>query len=590
MQRLKIMVCFVLLLSLFPTNFTKASTINTNLDLIVYQNTTNDIGYVTYKDGMVYFPIDSNSTKAIRHAKYKDYKFEQFEDSQVTKAAGKVTGFAAKCPGYYITRTYSDTEARSQIGYIKYYVPADAFGSTDISHCSQVTAPPNNATPPEQTIHPTYPNATASDPPESESVTPAKINPSFLMPPAPKPAPVVPQPTPAPPVAADICGNNNPVSTTKFNGMYPVGMIQEGNNKINFYIPCEAKNDNVLMYVQLTGPNHQSWACGEDYAAISAAADFAQEAALVNQYGTLKGTETTRTYYKSQNLPIYTPTASSGITTKEVTRNSTETNCAVVYDSNEVTQDAAGNKRYVCETGQTLVGNQCQGEQGEFETNVINCSWNEICVAEFTPRFIDYPTTEPTEPTEPELPACYCEELAEWGGYEMGFTCCIFECPGLHEIIGDFKNFLAFDLVGTATAPPTPTMPAPEKPNLNNALKNVDEKTPPPITTTEDPELGISSFTADDVREAAPEIQFREDPTGGFNIVNPVEALDENLKNPPTTEMTVEQHPNLTGGSGNVSDPIKAPSSYDSKAQQPSYSDETGTPKLNSKISIPKIE
>lgn len=611
MKRFKIVISFVLLLSILPLNFAQAA-INTNLDIKVYQSTVTNLDYVTTRDGTVYFPFNSNSVKFIRHAKYKDYKFEQFEDSKATKASGSVTAFAAKCPGYYITRTYSDSQGKTQTGYIKYYIPKSVFTSNgiDISQCSQVTEPPTSAAPPAQTIHPTYPNPTATAPPVSENTTPAKVNPSFVMPPAPTPAQVVPEPTPAPPVAADICGNNNPVSTTKFNGMYPVGMIKESDGTVtNFYIPCD-KSDNVLMYVQSTGTYHDAWACGTDYASISAASEFATLSSLVNQYGTLKGNssgvEGVNVYYKSQNLPIYTPSASNGITTDEVKRTTGETICAVVYDSNEVTEDAAGNERFTCEAGQILVNNnQCQSEYEELETNIQSCGFLDTCISEFTPRFIDYedptsgstnpetpidPDNPPEEPEEPELPACFCEELAQWGGYEMGFTCCIFECPGLDAIISDFKNFLAFDLVGTATAPAVPQMPAPEMPNIFENMKQVDEKTPAPITTQEDPGLETSTFTADDVRGAASEIEFREDPTGGFNIVNPIETLDGNLSDPPQPEMKEESYPQINNSNNNNEKEVQKPSYNKTQVQQPSYSDNAQQPSLNGQVKYPSLD
>ena len=616
MKRFKIVISFVLFLSIFPLNFAQAA-INTNLDIKVYQNTITNLDYVTTNDGTVYFPFNDNSVKATRHAKYKDYKFEQFEDSLATKSSGSVTAFAAKCPGYYITRTYSDAQAKTQIGYIKYYIPTSVFthNSIDISQCSKVTEPPTNAAPPAQTIHPTYPNPTTTEPPVSENTTPAQVNPNFVMPPAPTPAQVVPAPTTAPPVAADICGNNNPVSTTKFNGMYPVGVINEGVGSngdpinTNFYIPCEETTDNALMYVQLTGYGHTGWACGEHYAAITAAGEFAFKASEINQNGTLKGNSPlgdSNTYYKSQNLPVYTPTASNGITTELVKASSTETICAVVYDSDEVTEDAAGNERFTCEAGQILVNNnQCQSEYEELETNIQSCGIFDTCISEFTPRFIDYddptswtpdpetpidPDIPTEEPEEPELPACFCEELAQWGGYEMGFTCCIFECPGLDAIISDFKNFLAFDVVGYATAPEVPQMPAPEMPNIFENMKQVDEKTPAPITTQEDPALETSTFTADDVREAAPEIEFREDPTGGFNIVNPIDTLDENLSNPPQPEMEEESYPQLNNSDKETEKEVQKPSYNKTQVQQPSYSDNAQQPSLNGQIKYPSIE
>lgn len=608
MKRLNLTVCIVLLLSLFPLNFAQASTINTNLDITVYQNTITNIDFVSVNEGMVYFPLNTTvSTRAIRHAKYKDYKYEQFEDSQLTKATARVTGFAAKCPGYYLTRTYSDTEAKSQVGFIKYYIPKSVFtqNGIDVSQCSQVFEPPANATSPVQTIHPTNPNPTATEPPESQNTTPAQTNPSFVMPPTPAPAPIVPQPTPAPIVPADVCGNNNPVSTTKYKGMYPVGMINEGTGhtgdpiRTNIYIPCDT-NDDALMYVQLTGVGHTIQACDSIHM-TTIANEFADKVGAINANGTLTGSNG---YYKSQTIPIYRSLPQTGIVLEEMTRSSTETTCKVKYDSTAVTEDTSGNDRYSCPTGQTLVNvNQCQSDYEEFETNIDSCSFSEkSCVAEFMPRFIDYDnTTTPTVPTYPneptypdnpdvsELPACYCENLAEWGGHEMGFMCCVFECPGLAEIIGDFKNFLAFNLVGTATAPEIPQMPAPEMPNVFDGMRSVDEKTLDPITTQEDPELETNSFTADDVKEAADEIEFREDPTGGFNIVNPIETLDENLSNPPTTELPTEKYPSLSNNNANVEDKVQKPSYNKNQVQQPSYNSNAQQPNYNDNVNFPKL-
>jgi hypothetical protein len=73
------------------------------------------------------------------------------------------------------------------------------------------------------------------------------------------------------------------------------------------------------------------------------------------------------------------------------------------------------------------------------------------------------------------------------------------------------------DMLGTAPEPPTP----PAQPGgLDD--RGIEDKEP----SMQDPEgLGESSFNDDDIKNAAPEIPTREDPTGGFDIGNPMDSL-----------------------------------------------------------------
>lgn len=113
----------------------------------------------------------------------------------------------------------------------------------------------------------------------------------------------------------------------------------------------------------------------------------------------------------------------------------------------------------------------------------------------------------------------------------------------------DFKNFLAFDVVGSAYAPPVPDLPAPNIPNIFDILNDVDQRNPPKPTGQEDPNLGDASFDANEIKDNAPEIPFREDPTGGFNIVNPLETLPEDGSEAPRPQEELETLP-YPGGSG----------------------------------------
>ena len=204
---------------------------------------------------------------------------------------------------------------------------------------------------------------------------------------------------------------------------------------------------------------------------------------------------------------------------------------------------------------------------------------------------------EPTQPGESEEsceenpdqdhcpPPCYCEKLQEWG-----YLCCIFDCPGM----SDFKDFIIGDAIGVAHAPPVPSLPAPSIPNIFDVLNGVDERNPAKPTGTEDPQLGNSSFDANDIMNNAPVIQEREDPTGGFNIVNPLDTLDENLSDPPKPQEELEtlQYP---GGSGNANEgnpssnktQVETPGNPGGQAKPPTTEGQAKPPTTGEEIKYP---
>ncbi|MFP7202634.1 hypothetical protein SFC08_16815 [Lysinibacillus halotolerans] len=95
----------------------------------------------------------------------------------------------------------------------------------------------------------------------------------------------------------------------------------------------------------------------------------------------------------------------------------------------------------------------------------------------------------------------------------------------LQDVIGSAPNpNLPFDLPSAPGKPSAPEKPTINKPNL---------KTP---TGQEAEGLGDSTFTEDELKDKAPVIKEREDPTGGFDISDPIGKL-------PSQEEFVENVP-----------------------------------------------
>lgn len=170
----------------------------------------------------------------------------------------------------------------------------------------------------------------------------------------------------------------------------------------------------------------------------------------------------------------------------------------------------------------------------------------------------DEPGTDPEEP-----PSCYCEKLGD-----AGYICCIFECPGWEDYLGTLYDVAAF-AVGTAEAPPVPELERPEMPNIFDILNDVDQRNPEKPTGQDG--MGDTPFDADDIKNGAPEIPVREDPTGGFNIVDPLTTLPEDGSTAPRPEEKLESVP-YPGGSGQNIEGLPKPSEsgeHSSKVEMP---------------------
>lgn len=183
-----------------------------------------------------------------------------------------------------------------------------------------------------------------------------------------------------------------------------------------------------------------------------------------------------------------------------------------------------------------------------------------------------------------EQPSCWCEELGD-----VGYICCIFECPGWDDYLGHLT-----DLVGYANIPDPPQWDIPDTPNIFDTLNDVDKRNPPKPTGDNAPGLEDASFNANDLKMEAEEIPFREDPTGGFDIVNPLDTLPEDGSTAPRPQEELETLP-YPGGSGSNTSGGSTPSPSNSGTQsstvnypsQPNGTAEPGTVEGTAAYPIP---
>ena len=111
--------------------------------------------------------------------------------------------------------------------------------------------------------------------------------------------------------------------------------------------------------------------------------------------------------------------------------------------------------------------------------------------------------------------------------------------------------------VGDVDPPPVPDLPRPTPPNIFDVLINVDQRNPAKPTGQDG--MGDTPFDATDVKNSAPEIPVREDPTGGFNIVDPLSTLPEDGSTAPRPKEQLEDLP-YPGGSGSTQEGLPKPS------------------------------
>lgn len=135
-----------------------------------------------------------------------------------------------------------------------------------------------------------------------------------------------------------------------------------------------------------------------------------------------------------------------------------------------------------------------------------------------------------TDPPATNCPGCEMFECPGWDEYMGKINEIIAGIPTITEAIADQTATIRDDIVGQPPSLPSePSDPAPvDTYDFENSAPGMKEN----------PELGDSGFTLTDLENEAPEIEFRDDPTGGFDIVDPVEALPDPPANFPIPGQT----------------------------------------------------
>lgn len=104
-------------------------------------------------DGKIRIDLSGGNVKYLRHAKYTNKSMKTAVQVAQVKKNG-ITGFAYNCPGYYLTRAYSDSAGTKLIGYIRVQVVAS---DVKTKGCQAVSETPVTTPPPKNTINQTHP-------------------------------------------------------------------------------------------------------------------------------------------------------------------------------------------------------------------------------------------------------------------------------------------------------------------------------------------------------------------------------------------------------------------------------------------------
>lgn len=171
-----------------------------------------------------------------------------------------------------------------------------------------------------------------------------------------------------------------------------------------------------------------------------------------------------------------------------------------------------------------------------------------------------------TQIVNPDPAACFSElnDPGEEGETGTCDVCKLLSCPGWSDYMSKLDDIKAAippppdwpvvadvfrdsitpkiksdmaELIGVAPTPDMPTLPnTPDVPSTPPPLTPLDDGGLKAPTGQEAPGLKDSTFTENDIKNSAPIIQERKDPTGGFNIIDPIGSLptqDEFIKNAP---------------------------------------------------------
>ncbi|WP_332651656.1 hypothetical protein [Lysinibacillus sp. 54212] len=619
-----------------------ASAAASNEYATIYEDSTN--GYIAdpYKDGNRVRFTFQKTVKSVQHTKYTDGYYSTVSDSKyvVHKAKSTITGFAYNCPGYYITRLYSDAYATKFIGYIKVYVGTDVINP---SGCSDVKTPNNYMGGAGQKIQPVYPDATAEDS-ELQKKTVSSIPNTNYVP-----------PTTSTPPSIDGCGNTRPEisggnvnwtpeleESVKYRGLYPVHTVISEMTTVFFYKDCDTNkyytkvfnNDDRDYEYEITdtlASCHLHAGNVQDAAKSAFNLDIAQnqvvgldDSGCEIKFGTITDDDPNNVPYVCPEGTYQVDGANGSFTCEEpggelqslhVTCKAGD-DCLSLFgsDTNDLqslleadspTTENPGEGGTVPpgEPGEDWNVMQCREffKNGEFPSEcdaVLTCffgvDWegqyeycNDLahdpvqgnadiyCLVNPGPWCDDMGTELPGDGPPPD-DTCSCEALGE-----MGYLCCIFECPGWQDYLGyitDTVNMAIGDIT-TPEVEPLESVATPTDP----IKPQVDKKQLEPPKGKEAEGLGDASFDANDLKSGE-EINFRDDP-GGFNITNPLNQLDGTAKEAPMPELEGLKQPQPTAGNADSGQAEKP--SYGGSATAPTTGGAAKQPELDESANVP---
>lgn len=618
----------------------------------VLKKTTELISSPKVANNKVTFTVSGN-VKLVRHAKSLNSSFKPTDVTGGTKSRTRITGFAYSCPGYYTTRVYSDVSGTKLLGYIQVYVSTTDIKNSKCDSITPPPTPTPPTPPAPKPTHPDplkaevlkpapkptpqkYETQVAINEPETKPPTPTQPEPlswdkyceQFNDPTLPgtkhKPMPVAKEGETYPPCCPTSGGieifnkSNLPPDTTTFSvssydfdvGDWICGKIMDESFDIeDTYCPSNQIYDSSTNQCKVTDNSR------ENYARITYTNDLVFEGHLYEPEPEPVEEEQEEPTEQTEGHVISACIVEGELAYKLIvngddrmpygyTKEDLKTTGGLVasVDYRNVVRIYEQHSKEIPDTAtvqlldsNVLTGKQlkattalCPGQDGDIEEDD-----GPIIPPIEEPPFPPVEEPQPIDCTanpmhEECVPDCYCPTLDAMGP-GLGFLCCVWDCPGLSDIISDFKGFLSDDLVGTATAPPVPGYEAGDIPNIFDILNDVDKNTPEPITTTEDPGLEDASFDSDDLKMGADEIEFREDPTGGFDIKNPLDTLPEDGSEAPRPNNMDEQiqYPQRSKGSSDVNADISYPQSNSGSVTPPTGGGSATPPDYSDTVKYP---
>ena len=115
----------------------------------------------TVQDNKVRINLTGGNVKYIRHTKYEQSSWNNPTAYKQLRASSSFTGFAYSCPGYYMTRIYSDSAGTNLIGWVRVYV-----SNSDINNaaCPSISDTTKNVPPTTKKINVTHPSDVVDEP------------------------------------------------------------------------------------------------------------------------------------------------------------------------------------------------------------------------------------------------------------------------------------------------------------------------------------------------------------------------------------------------------------------------------------------